>query len=190
MSDNPVVPPTVTPPASGGNNGTEKLLTQAQFEHEMALRLEREKAKYADYDQLKAAADKLKQLEDASKTEVERLKEENERLKSAQQQAEAATNALKATVEARIKQMPEDWRAAVPQFADPALVLKWLDDNAKLWAPRNAPNLDLGTQGTPVAPVKLSALELDMAKAMGLTPEVYLKRKEEAAANKRKPQDE
>lgn len=68
--------PTPTP-----KDGGEKTFTQAELDRIVEERLKRERAKYADYDQLKAQADKAKALEDEKKTGEERLAGEIKALK-------------------------------------------------------------------------------------------------------------
>ena len=68
-----------TPPAS-----------QADLDRIIADRLNRERSKFADYDDLKAAADKLADLENASKTEAQKKAEELDAARAEASQASAA----------------------------------------------------------------------------------------------------
>lgn len=63
----PTQPPVTTPP--------DKTFTQAELDKILKDRLDRERAKTADYAQLKQAADRLKEIEDAQKSELEKLQE-------------------------------------------------------------------------------------------------------------------
>src|SRR5690554_1385394 len=75
----------------------EKLLTQAEFEEALKKRLERERKKFADYDEIKAKADEYAQL-----LEEKRLSELSE-VEKAQEQAkqfEAKVQELTAQLEA------------------------------------------------------------------------------------------
>jgi hypothetical protein len=70
----------VTPsnaPAGGQQQAVEKekLLTQQEVDRILAERLARQKEKYADYEELKAAAVKYRAIEDAQKTETQRTAE-------------------------------------------------------------------------------------------------------------------
>lgn len=59
-----------------------KTFTQDDVDRIVRKRLADEKAKYSDYDDLKAKADRLDEQESKSKDEVTRLREENGKLKS------------------------------------------------------------------------------------------------------------
>lgn len=74
MADDTTNPttPTGTEPGQQTDKG-EKTFTQADLNKLIDERLTRERAKYADYADLKKAADQWKQHEDAQKTEVEKL---------------------------------------------------------------------------------------------------------------------
>lgn len=50
----------------------EKTFTQAELDRIVADRLSRERAKYGDYEAIKAKADKLDQMEEASKSELQK----------------------------------------------------------------------------------------------------------------------
>lgn len=60
----------------GGKNGdgksSDKTFTQADLERIVGERLTRERSKYGDYDQLKAAADELTKLKDAQASDAEK----------------------------------------------------------------------------------------------------------------------
>lgn len=58
--------------------------SQAELDRIVQSRLERERAKFADYDELKARAEKVSELEESSKSELQK----------AQERAEAAERAL------------------------------------------------------------------------------------------------
>jgi hypothetical protein len=69
MADEPKPDPA---PEPKGEEGTQTL-TQAEVDKVVADRLARERAKYADYDDLKARASKLDELESANQSELEKL---------------------------------------------------------------------------------------------------------------------
>lgn len=73
----------------GGPTPTEPAatLTQEDVQRVLAERLKRERAKYADYDELKKAAAKLRAIEDADKTAQQKAAEE---VAAAKAEAEAA----------------------------------------------------------------------------------------------------
>lgn len=70
---------TYTPPAS-----------QADLDRIIESRLTRERAKFADYDDLKTRASKYDELEESKKTEAQRLADERDREKTRAETAEAA----------------------------------------------------------------------------------------------------
>ncbi len=74
----PTIPPAGTPPAEQGGNEpqNEGKLTQAEVDAIVADRLARERKKYADYSDLKKAAEELAELKKSQMTEVEKLKAE------------------------------------------------------------------------------------------------------------------
>lgn len=85
------MPEPTTPATAGGTPDSgptagqpDKTFTQAEIDKIVADRLTRERAKYADYEDLKASADRLKELEERDKSEAEK----------AAQRAEAAEKKL------------------------------------------------------------------------------------------------
>ena len=66
----------------GATAEPERTFTQAEMDAIISDRLKRERAKYADYDEAKAALDELTQLKEASKSELEKAVEERDRLKA------------------------------------------------------------------------------------------------------------
>lgn len=83
----------------------EKMLTQAEFEEALKKRLERERKKFADYDELKAKADEY-----AAELEAKRQAElsETERAQEIAKQFEEEKNALTAQLEALRKQSEQE----------------------------------------------------------------------------------
>ena len=72
--------------------------TQDELDRIIQARLDRERKRFADYDELKQAADRLAQIEEASKTEAEKTAE---RLAAAEKRAaELEAKALRAEVAA------------------------------------------------------------------------------------------
>lgn len=57
----------------GGSSGYTPPATQDELNRIIADRLARERAKFADYDDLKSAASRLAEIEEASKTEAQRM---------------------------------------------------------------------------------------------------------------------
>jgi len=83
----------------------EKMLTQTEFEEALKKRLERERKKFADYDELKAKADEY-----AAELEAKRQAEltETERAQEIAKQFEEEKNALTAQLEALRKQSEQE----------------------------------------------------------------------------------
>lgn len=73
-----------------------KTFTQADVDRIVADRLSREKAKYSDYDELKAKADQFDEAEAANKSEADKLRDENEALKT--KLSEGESKALRAQI--------------------------------------------------------------------------------------------
>ena len=66
----------------GATAEPERTFTQAEMDAIIGDRLKRERAKYADYDEAKAALDELTKLKEASKSELEKAVEERDKLKA------------------------------------------------------------------------------------------------------------
>ena len=67
----------------------ERTFTQTEMEAIIGERLKRERAKYADYDDVKAKAAKFDEAEEASKTELQKAVEERDKFKSQLEAMEA-----------------------------------------------------------------------------------------------------
>lgn len=74
-----------TPPAEGFT----PITTQDDLNRIIGERLERERAKFSDYDDLKTKASKYDELDEANKSEAQRLNDQLAAEKSAREQAEA-----------------------------------------------------------------------------------------------------
>lgn len=93
-------------PAAGGTgsgDGFTPITSQEELDKVLGRRLDRERAKFQDYDQLKADAAELKKIRDGEKTELQREKEAREAAEARAQKAEFS--ALRAEV-AREKGVP------------------------------------------------------------------------------------
>ena len=66
----------------GATAEPERTFTQSEMDAIIGERLKRDRAKYADYDELKAKAAKFDEAEEASKSELQRAVEERDRLKA------------------------------------------------------------------------------------------------------------
>ena len=76
----------------------EAITSQDDFDRRLAARLDRERKKFADYDDLKAKADKLTEIEEANKTEAEKAAARAEAAEK--RAAELEVKALRAEVAA------------------------------------------------------------------------------------------
>lgn len=116
---------------------------------------------------------------------------ELEKLKPVADQYEAITAAFNASLDNRLKQIPDDIRkktvdpirAALP----PVDFSNWLDANVDILRARQAPDLDggAGSNANPTI-VKLSQTELEMARNMNISPEKYAQRKAERDAESKR----
>ena len=73
---------TVENATQGAPAEPERTFTQAEMDAIIGDRLKRERAKYADYDEAKAALDELTQLKEANKSELEKAVEERDKYKA------------------------------------------------------------------------------------------------------------
>ncbi len=155
--------------------------------------LERDNKKYRD-ERKKQDTELRKQQEQqmAEQQQWQKLAEtrgvELEKLKPVADQYETIQAAFNASLDTRLKEIPEDVRKDI---VDPVRAVMsatdfstWLDKNLPRLRGRQAPPLDggAGTIGGGKAAPQLTAAELEVARAMGLTPEVYAKRKAEIQA--------
>ena len=135
---------------------------------------------------LKKAQDEQGQREAQRLAEEGKFKElaeqrarELESLKPLQERAAALEARIQAGNEARIKRIPETMRGVIPTDYTPERLSEWLDKNEHLLTGRQAPNLDAGeggrgSTGGNNAP-KLTAEQIALARAAGMTPEEYAK---------------
>lgn len=82
-------------PGDNGDGGTktDKTFTQAEVDKLVKDRLERDRKKYVDYEDLKAAKAELDKIKTENMTEAEKLKAELEAVKTAKAEAEAKVKA-------------------------------------------------------------------------------------------------
>lgn len=85
QTTNPTPDPTPVVPTAQ----PEKTFTQAELERQLGERLARERAKYADYEELKAAKTKLEELEAGQLSERDKLQKQIEKLEKKAAEAEA-----------------------------------------------------------------------------------------------------
>jgi hypothetical protein len=139
------------------------------------------------------AAQKEKERQLAENQQWKELAEsrgaELQTLKPIAEQHEAITAAFNASLDNRLKQIPEDVRKRtvdpIRAALSPVEFSNWLDANLDILRARQAPGLD-GGAGTTAArnghTATLTAEETMMADAMGISHAAYAKRKAEVAA--------
>jgi hypothetical protein len=111
----PAVPPVTTPlPVEEG-----RTFTQADLDRIVKERLEREKGKYADYDDLKRASVEFKKLKDAQLTEAERATKRIQELEALQAEAETTARARELEVNERLIKADVRVLAGQMGFASP-----------------------------------------------------------------------
>ena len=186
---------TESPDATGGGKQPdgERTFTQAELDAVIGDRLQRQRAQYADYDDLKAQAEKWSEHEEAQKSEIQKaleaqqaaekagavaIAQANERLIQAEFIAEASKLAVQhpadayALADRGAVEVTEDGKVKGVEEAVKALV-----DNGRLplTTKPKAPNLDggagSGERGGDSKP--LTEAEKAMAARLGLTPEQY-----------------
>lgn len=128
MSDTDPQTGSGTPAGDGGS--PEKTLTQSQVDAIVQDRVQRERAKYSDYDELKAKASKVDQLEEAQKTELQKAIDRAEA-------AERERDSLKEQITTTTKRQTIMDAAIAAKSVDPAAV-------ADLLLSRNAEVPDAG----------------------------------------------
>jgi len=133
---------------------------------------------------LKNAEEEQRKREQAQLAEQGRFKElaeqrakEAESLKPYKDRAESLEALLRASNEARISRIPEQFRSIVPVDYAPEKLATWLDDNATKLVRPTAPQTDAGAGGGGGRAVDLSPEEIETAKKMGIKPEDYAKYK-------------
>lgn len=122
------------PPAGGEPKGDAPKLTQAEVDRIVKDRVARERAKFADYDDVKARAAKFDELDAANKTELEREKEARSAAEAKATQASSAAErvAIRSAVVAAAAEAgalkPADVVALLPKGA----VTVTIDDDGEV----------------------------------------------------------
>lgn len=158
---------------------------------DLMSRLEQMESRIAEVNQESAARrHKIKELEEErealKQAQMARLEQEGNYKALAEERAKKLTEletyqeraaALEATIreanDARIASIPEHMRSVVPTDYSPDKLAKWLDNNASVLSRPQAPELGAGVAGGNGAPIKLTAVQIDVAKRMGMTEEDY-----------------
>ena len=107
----------------------ERTFTQAEMDAIIGDRLKRERAKYADYEDVKAKAQQFDAAQEAAKTDLEKAVEERDRLKEQLKEQQEQLEQWKAERD-RAEQVA---KAAAEHGVDPALLARMagdVDENA------------------------------------------------------------
>lgn len=107
----------------------ERTFTQAELDAIVGDRLKRERAKYADYEDVKAKAQQFDAAQEAAKTDLEKAVEERDRLKEQLKEQQEQLEQWKAERD-RAEQVA---KAAAEHGVDPALLARMagdVDENA------------------------------------------------------------
>ena len=92
-----------TPTQSAQSAETERTFTQSEMDAIIGDRLKRERAKYADYEELKGKAAKYDEAEQAAKSDLEKAVEERDALKAQLDEMKAEKARAEAVAEAAAK---------------------------------------------------------------------------------------
>ena len=112
--------------------------TQEELDNIIQKRLAKERAKYADYEELKSAAEKFQAIEDAKKTELEKLVEQRDALEA--DLAAARFDAMRQSIAAEYGISKEDTELFLT--GDNSEVLK---AQAEALKARTTPDVRVGT---------------------------------------------
>lgn len=132
MTD-PVIP-------EGGNAGFTPPATQEEFNAIIAARLERERGKFAGFDELKAKAERLDEIEEQGRSDLEKAEARAAAAEQALKDREAAEAVAKAEADAAAE-LAKDAAAIAEASGVPVDLLRGstkdeLEAHAKLLAPR------------------------------------------------------
>ena len=201
----PITAPDAT--AGGQQAEPERTFSQSEVDALVGKRLTRERAKFADYDELKEQAKAFAEYERSQLSELEQAQTRVTELEAERDEANA--NATKTLIRAAFIAEAAQAGVAHPEDAyrlaeltsvnvgeDGAItgvaeVVKTLVDDGRLVmvAQRQAPNLDGGAGGGQRAVEQVSSLtpdELESAKKTGVTPEQYAESKAAIAARRQR----
>lgn len=178
----------------GAPAGSEKTFTQAELDRIVTERVNKSKAQFKDYGDLKAAADRLAELEAEGQTESQKLRADTEKAK---QDAAAATE-REQQANARVTQALVKSAVLVEAIkqgaADPEDVFKLLDGEIQVGEDGSITGADTavkalleskphllarqvpggfggGLQGGPAAPSSREAFNEEIRRRAGITPQ-------------------
>ena len=151
--------------AEGGNSGWTPPATQDELNRIIADRITREKAKYADYADLKTKASEFDKLADAQKTETQRALERAEAAERAL--AESQSAALRLSVIAR-HGIPAEYQEFVSGGSEDELEARATKVKA-MFATAGQTNLIVPAEGsTPALALNGDGIESALKNALGI----------------------
>lgn len=144
--------------------------------------------------QREAEAKERKRLEEQGQWEkiAHDLQAELDTYKPYKMQWEQTVETVKERNARRITEVPDTLKTLVPTTLSPIELDTWLNNNAHILKAPPAPATDAGVRGDMPKKinVQLNPLEVEMAKAMGLSIEAYAKRKAEIEIERKSSTDE
>lgn len=177
-----------------GGNGAPRTFTQDELDRIVNERVNKSKAQFKDYGELKAAADRLAELEAENQTESQKLRTASEKAKqeakeSSEREKQANTRATEALVRSAVL-----LEAGKQGAADPDDVYKLLDGDIQIDDDGNVVGVDKavkalldakphliaravpggfggGLQGAPAAPSSREAFNEEIRRKAGITPQ-------------------
>ena len=184
MDSTPAQAATTPTPAqvAGPADTAQDAVTATTFPAEYVQQLRQEAASYRtklrEIEEANKRADEARLAQEAKWQELaEQRAREIEELRPYQERYTAMIDALKASNEKRLEQVPDGMRSLIPPIDDPATLGQWLDANWQILTGKAlAPSMN-GGAGAPTprtSTVVLTDAELAMAAKMGITPEQYL----------------
>lgn len=105
--------------------------TQEEFDRMVGDRLNRERAKFADYDDIKSKAAKLDEIEQASKTELEKERERAEAAEKRAAQAERTSLQVRIATELGVPQEAVHGDDEEAMRTSAQRLVEWRDTNKK-----------------------------------------------------------
>jgi LPS O-antigen subunit length determinant protein (WzzB/FepE family) len=120
----PETPVDVTPKTTE-TQAAEKTFTQKELEATLHERLQRERQKYADYEQLRKAAEELQTIKDSQKSETEKMQEKLSRLEQEYESERAKRRA--AQLSAKVATIAGRLGAVDPQDANFVMATQAID---------------------------------------------------------------
>jgi vacuolar-type H+-ATPase subunit I/STV1 len=144
--------------------------SQDELNRIVQARLDRERSKFADYDDLKAKASKLAEIEEANKTEAEKqaerfqqIERENQTLKQAKDRAEvAADKGLPANL------LSGSTREELEASADALIAFRDAAATAAPSAPQSASFVIPGEGNSPALALNGDGIEAALKNALGI----------------------